>query len=42
VVPATASPVALAATALVLAGQLLERSQFFTAVAPPRMPGQPA
>ena len=50
VAPATASAatagtglaVAMVATALLLAGQLLERSQFFTAVAPARMPGQPA
>nr|MDP9020612.1 molybdopterin oxidoreductase [Actinomycetota bacterium] len=40
--PATGLAVALAATALLLAAQLLERSQFFTAVAPARMPGQPA
>ena len=40
--PGTGLAVAVAATVLLLAGQLLERSQFFTAVAPARMPGQPA
>ncbi len=40
--PGTGLAVAMVATALLLVGQLLERSQFFTAVAPARMPGQPA
>jgi formate dehydrogenase iron-sulfur subunit len=40
--PVTGLAVALVALAVVLAGQLIERSQFFTAVAPPRMPGHPA
>ena len=40
--PGTGLAVAMVATALLLAGQLLERSQFFTALAPARMPGQPA